>query len=360
VIAIYADAVAGAVSPNDTYATAVAARIDGRTREAIAAFEQLAKDRPRDADVWLNLGISYGAAKRYVQAERALQQSLALAPSYPDAQLAYARVAWFRGDFPAARARLAALLAGPPQAEAQALSRQIAAAEAAQPTAWRIDLTLSRSRLTRGLPDWSTQAANLSRRFPGHWGVGFGVEHTRRFGVSDTFVEAVVAPESSRFTEAYVAVGGAPDADYRARVAVRSGVAVEALRPGPWSLRLGADVGWSRYRVGDVYTVQPFVVVTRRGANVTLRSVNTLDEHKTYRRGYAVRLDGAVAPRLRLSAGWADAPESSDGVTVKVRAASAGAVFDLNDSTTLRLDATHDMRDAYDRDEAAISISKRF
>lgn len=108
-------------------------------------------------------------------------------------------------------------------------------------------------------------------------------------------------------------------------------------------------------------SLQPYVTFAwEERAALTVRSVNTLDENDDYRAGYAVRLEANPAPRLRLHVGWADAPESSDGRTVTVKAASAGLSVDLNAATAVSLTGVHEMRDAYDRDELAFGLTRRF
>jgi YaiO family outer membrane protein len=352
--------IAQAVAADPTFAEAQAARHAGRTAEAIAAFERLSRTQPADADIWLNLGLSYGAAERFVDAERALERAMALAPDYDDARLAHARMAFFRGDRATARARLGPLLSrNPPHAEAEGLRAQLDGA-AKPAVVWRVDLAYAHSHLTRGLPDWTATSLVASRRFD-RATVAAGVEHTKRFGLEDTYFEALGSRSFGRTGDAYVAVGGAPNADYRAKAAIRAGLSSEVAAATAWRVRLGADASWSRFPVGDVRGLQPHVSVTH-GDKITLsvRGVGVVDERDDFRAGYVLRAETALTGRLRVSAGWADAPESSDGVTVKVRAVSGGAAVDLDERSSLRLDVTHEMRDAYDRDEVAVGLARRF
>jgi YaiO family outer membrane protein len=338
------------------YAEAVALRTSGRPQEAATAFEALARERPADADVWLNLGLSYLALQRYQDADRALERTLALAPAYGDARLAYARSALFSGRPELARERLGDL-AGQ---EATTLRGQIESARADVQTRWRLDLAYARSELSNGLGHWTSAGVAVGRRGE-RVSLNLLAEHTTRFNVHDLYVEGLAARRVGRDGEAYIAVGGGPDADYRPEIAFRGGVSAPVARAGAWSTRLGADASWARYRSGEVKSLQPYLTLAwEERAALTVRSVNTLDENDDYRAGYAVRLEARPAPRLRLHAGWADAPESSDGRTVTVRAASAGLALDLNAATAVSLTGAHEMRDAYDRDELALGLTRRF
>lgn len=358
-------ALQAAVDP--AYAAAVQARTSGRIPEAVAAFEALSRQRPTDADVWLNLGLAYGAARRYAEADRALERGLSLAPDYTDLRLAYARNAWFAGDASAAEARLAPLLAGPAGAEARSLQQRIeasrtqaAASDEPAGAVWRVDLAHSYSWLSGELGDWRSRFVAITRQ-GGARAFGVSVEETERFGDQDVYVEASAYGAFANGADGFLAIGGAPDADYRPEFAVRAGgsVPVRGLA-GAWRVRIGADAAWSRYPVGDVRTVQPYLSVWRGPVDLVLRSINTLDERDEFRTGYAVRAGFAATDRLRLVAGWADAPESSDGMTVDVQAASFGAALDLDRRTTVRLDALKEMRKAYDRNELTLSLTHKF
>lgn len=338
------------------YSEAVALRTSGRAQEAATAFEALARERPADADIWLNLGLSYLALQRYQDADNALERTLALAPDYADARLAYARSALFNGRPDLARERLGAL----PGQEATALRGQIDSARTDLQVRWRLDLSYARSELSNGLGHWTSAGVALGRRGE-RVSLNLSAEHTTRFGVDDLYVEGLAARRVGADGEAYVAVGGGPDADYRPEIAFRGGVSAPVASSGAWSARLGADASWARYRAGEVKSLQPYLTLGWKArAAFTVRSVNTLDENDDYRAGYTVRLEAWPAPRLRLHAGWADAPESSDGRTVTVRAASAGLALDLNAVTAVSFTGVHEMRDAYDRDELALALTRRF
>ncbi|NGM48294.1 YaiO family outer membrane beta-barrel protein [Caulobacter sp. 602-2] len=344
------------------YAAAVQARQAGRTAEAIAAFDLLSKQRPKDPDVWLNLGLSRMAAQRYAEADRAFETTLTLAPDYRDARIAYARSALFSGRPELARRRLAPLLAtAPNDAEARNLEQQIAATQAmpGEPT-WRLDLAYARSELTKDLGHWSAATLALSKRLDPATTVGGSIEHTERFGVSDTYAEALVARRFGQRLDAFLAVGGAPDADYRPELSIRVGGSAALRDTGPWRARLGLDAVWSRYAVGEVKSLQPYLTLAAGPASLTVRSINTEDERGKHQSGYTLNGEWAASERLRLRLGYADAPESADGATVPVEAISGGIAYDLTSRWTVQVVGAHEKRTAYDRDEVGVAVTRRF
>jgi YaiO family outer membrane protein len=349
-----------AVSPaaDPAYAAAVEARLAGRTADAIAAFEQLSRVRPSDADIWLNLGLSYSAAGRYAEAEGALETALRLAPEYSDAQLAWARAALYRGDRVAAAQRLAPLEAArPDDPEVRRVAAQIKSAPD-QARRWRLDVSHAESRLTHGLGEWRATSLALGRSGRG-WSASGLIEQTERFGREDVFLEATLVRRLGR-GDAFLALGGAVDPDYRPEGSLRAGLSTVVGPEGPWRVRLGADAVFARYSSGDVRSVQPHLAIGLGRGEIALRSINTVDERDEFRAGYSLRGTWAAGQRLLLFAGWADAPESSEGVTVEVEALNAGAAMEIGEATQLRLDYTHETRPAYERDELALSVTRRF
>ncbi len=345
-----------------TYAAAVAARQAGRTGEAIAAFDLLSKQRPKDPDVWLNLGLSRMAAQRYGEADQAFETTLALAPDYRDARIAYARSALFAGRPELARRRLAPLLAaGSDDAEARGLDQQISATLAmpGEPS-WRLDIAYARSELSQDLGHWSSATLALSRRIDPRTTIGGSIEHTERFGVSDTYGEVLAARTFSPRWDGFIAVGGAPDADYRPEFTVRAGGSAGLRTTGTFRARLGLDGVWSRYAVGEVKSLQPYLVLAAGPVSLTARSINTEDERGKHQSGYTLNGEWSATERLRLRLGWADAPESADGATVPVEAVSAGVAFDLAPRWTVQIAGAHEKRTAYDRDEIGVAVTRRF
>lgn len=350
-------AVIDAQAADPAYMAAVNARTEGRLAEALALFDRLSRERPQDADVWLNLGLTNLALRRYDEADNAFETALRLAPTYRDARIGYARSALFRGRPALARDRLAPLS---DDGEVAILRTQITAAIEDRPAAWRLDVAHARSELSDGLGHWTATTVAVGQR-SGGISLSASAERTTRFGRTDVYLEVLGARTFASGVDAWVALGGAPDADYRPKASIRGGGSKAIGASGDWTVRLGADGAWARYAVGDVDSLQPNLSAAWKDRfTLSGRVFLTLDERDDFRRGYAVRGEWRPTDRLRLYAGWADAPESSDGRTVTVRAASASVAIDLTPRLTIQAGFAHEMRDAYDRDELALALTTRF
>jgi YaiO family outer membrane protein len=351
-------ALAQTVDADALYAEAVRDRQSGRSAAAIAKLQTVLAARPDDVDARLNLGLALLAEGRLDEADAAFVAVLKRAPTYADAQVGRARAARRRGDFAAARVAAAQARAlRPDDPEIAALDGSLAA-DVGDTLDLRLDAGYSFSSLTEGLPSWRETSVALSRRLDNRASLGLAIEQSDRFGTINTFLEARY---DQRFDwgGAYAALGGTPDADYRPEVSLRGG---GDLVLGGGGTTLTLDSGVARYPTGTVSTLQPGLEQALFGGRLVLgaRWINVLDETDEYRAGYSVRASWAVIPSLRIKAGYADAPETSDGATVDVRALSLGFDADLSDRWTLRINGLHEERDAYDRDEVAVGFGWRF
>ncbi len=313
----------GAIDPDQTYRAAVQDRLAGRTDAAIEGSRRVLTARPEDVDARLNLALALMAAGRLDDAATELDIILAQTPDYADARMARDRLTLLRRD----------------RAD------------------WRLDISTAYSDLSQGLDPWREATVTLSRR-TADGTVSGTIEHVERFDRTDTYVEVRLDRAVGRGT-VYGALGGTPDADFRPEIALRAG---GQMPVGIRGLATTLDAGLARYAVGTVTTLQPGFEYTSSGGTMILggRWINVWDERDTYRSGYSLRAVLAIQPSLRLRAGFADAPESSDGTTVDVRSTSLGMEVDVTERLTLRLNGLKEERTAYDRDEITLGFGVRF
>lgn len=339
--------------PRALYEAAVADRRSGRPADAVAKLEVVLAARPDDVDARLNLGLALLALGRLDEAEAAFAAVIARAPDYADAHAGLARIAQRRGDLATAR-RESAVASGlaPTDAEIAALARSLT-----EEPRWRVELAASRSQLSGGLPDWSEARVAVSRSLGERWNGALTVESTERFDNRDTYVEARLDRRLER-GGVYVAVGGAPDADYRPESLLGLGGQMRLTD------RLSAtlDATAARYATGRVTTIQPGVSleVLPDRLQVAARWIAVRDETGDDRHGYSVQSRWQATERLGLRLGYADAPESSEGFTVDVTSWNAGADISLTDRLMLRIGAVTEDRGAYDRQEGSVGLGLRF
>lgn len=312
-----------AADPDQVYAASVQDRLAGRHDAAIEGSRRVLAMRPEDVDARLNLALALMAAGRLDEAEAELDIVLSQTPDYADARIARDRVTRLR------------------RAEAN----------------WRFDVSSGYSDLSQGLEPWRETTMSLSRRMAGG-SISGAIEHAERFDRTDTYVEARLDRPVGRGA-VYGALGGAPDADFRPEIALKAGGQMPVGAQG-WAVTV--DAGLARYAVGTVTTLQPGLEYSTPDGRLVLggRWISVRDEQDAYRSGYSLRAVLAISPSTRLRAGFADAPESSDGATVDVRSANLGMEVDVTDRLTLRLNGVREERSAYDRNDISLGFGVRF
>ncbi len=339
--------------PTALYEAAVADRRAGRNEAAVTKLDAVLQMRPDDADARLNRALALLTLDRLDAAEADFEAVLALAPDYVDARMGLALVARRRGDIARARTEAErAVTAAPDRADAAALARSLRP----QPD-WRVDVDSSRSRLDLGLPDWTEVRIAAARTVSERWTVSAAGEWTERFDKEDVFFEGRL---DRRFAwgGAYASLGGAVKADYRPTVALRAGTEIRLSPVISGTL----DASAANFASGDVTSLQPGLAADLAQGRLRLaaRWINVWDETDHHRTGYAVSIGVAAADRLRFRLDYADAPESSEGVTVDVRAISAGVEIGLTDQISLRLGGLHEDRGVYDREAITLGLGWRF
>ena len=150
----------------------------------------------------------------------------------------------------------------------------------------RLDVVAATSRLSHGLPDWREVSIVGSAYRPGHWSASIGLEHTERFNAADDYAFVRFEVRRSGVGGLHVVVGGAPDADHRARSAFTLG-GDKALGE---QARLVLDATTADYAVGRVATFSPGLALGNEdvSAGVTVRWLNVWDENDDHRTGWVV------------------------------------------------------------------------
>lgn len=331
--------------PDNTEAQSLAARIAlarGDAAEAEVAFRSLSLRLPRDTDVLLGLGDSLRGTLRDAEARAIYTQ---------------------------------AAVADPASAEVQARI-----AQKIRPR-WRLDLDGSHSTLTKGNTDWREANVHLSYKLSERTTLTGGVEVTERFGRVNTLIDARTDHRWSDRWTSYLRLGGAPDAVYRPDFFTEAGGTYRLSQSfGTFGATLlTLDAGYARYATADVVTASPGIIQylldgrvwfstkaigTVADADVTVRGIDgasfvrgRIDKFG----GYLVKADVRAADDLTFFIGWADAPDASDGRVYPARALFGGAVYDIDETFSVKLSAAHEDRvKSYDRNSVNVGLTTRF
>jgi YaiO family outer membrane protein len=332
-----------------------AARLAGDYDRARCELDHAIAAEPDNADAFVEHGYLNATTGDSEAARYAFQRALALAPEHDDARFGLAQLAYRDGAFEVSRSWLDRIRAErQDDPEVVTLRRAVDRGDAPS-TSWRWDAVAAYSALSEDLSPWREASLAVTRR-SGDTSIGVAVERVQRFGLDDTYGEVRFARSDGRSTWG-LAIGGAAAPHFRPEAAIR----FEYASPERNGAAFDASLTIARYGVGQVDTL---TVRARNqvGAKLELnaRGILVLDEADAVRGGYGVGAAWQANDAALLDAAFVDAPESSEGVTVDVRTVVLGLATEVSSRLRVRVGVTHEQRDAFDRTELALSISRTF
>ena len=229
---------------------------------------------------------------------------------------------------------------------------------------WRFDVEASYSDLTKNMDAWREGALRAAYRVDSNTWIAGSAETSERFNKFDAYLEARIDRQFAPGTTAYAFAGGTPDADFRPEVALGAGGTARLFKDGDAIEALVAtlDLSYADYAAGDIETLNPgFEIYAFQGrAWATAKAINLWDETGRHRSGYLLRLDVSPAEDYRIYAGHADAPETSEGITLDTQSWFAGVSVPVAGTTTIKLSGAKELRDsAYDRTTVSLALSFR-
>jgi YaiO family outer membrane protein len=336
----------------------------GRYAEGLDMVREMVAADPRDVEARMLEARLLAWAGRNGEAETAIAAILAAQPGNSDALALAGAIAWYRGDVAAARARYEAAVAiSPSDQEAQlGLARAVAALSAGQEWAWRVDMGVDFTRSGGGSQkDWQEGFMRVGRKLSAATQVHLFAQHSHRFGEVDRFLEIGAEHSVAPWLRGSVAIGGTVAADFLPRRRIDAGGAVRvAADPGLLTATwLTVDARHADYRSGTVAHVAPGVQQYLFDGRVWvtgrfLMMKNEFDKHPT---GWEMRVDWQAWDKVRLFAGYADVPETTDNVTLPSTSRLIGAVFGIADDMDITLSAS---RQDPKRETIGAALSVRF
>lgn len=326
---------------------------------ARALVDAMAAEHPDNADVQVlaaRISMQEGDARA---AEEQFLFILERQPDNSEALVGLGDAQRARGDDRAARISYGkALVLEPASADIQQRLNQ------PPPTKWRADIGTEVSDLTGGRPPWTDNAFALSYALQPQTVIAGRTRMATRYDETDVQIEARIDHAFSQDFSAYGLVAGTPDADFLARFSVGGGASWRAYAPaGPRGpLLLTLDGRHDVFADTSVTTISPaaqyFFFDERLGLQV--RWIHSVNDEGTSVNGYAIRADFVATDRLRLFAGYSDAPEISEGTLIETKTVFTGTSLDLSDRLTLRANYAREDRETFDRNIFGFGLSVRF
>jgi YaiO family outer membrane protein len=387
---------ADAQSAAELYRQGVEARLEQRFEEATEALLKAAELQPDNADIFVQLGFSQLGAGALDAAAASFTRALDLAPDYHDARYGLALVAFRRGNLDEAR-RLTGLVveAQPDNQEALDLSGSIDAAIAASQSPatrsppppsvlaaevaneapspeeaparerkWRLDVGSEYSALTAGRGSWTDSIASLAYRLSAATTLSGAVRVATRPAGTDVQIQTRIDHAFNPRFSSYGSLAATPAANFLASYSLGAGASWRAIERsnGLGPIFVTVDARHDFYPASGVTTIAPGLQVFLFSERLGLsgRWIFSTDHAGATTSGYMVRLDATATDRLRIFAGYADAPEISAGAVVATRTVFGGLSFDVTEALALRANVAHETRAAFDRTSFGLGLTRRF
>lgn len=351
---------AEAAAPNDLDIRLAKARILGwmtRYGEASAALNQVLAARPRDADALALQGRLALYQNMPAKARDAFSRALALDARNLDAVIGLGDAARAAGSEQDARTYYLQAQAIDPGSKDVA-DRLAGKADETAPK-WTVSAAAGRSWLSRTtLKDWSEQSLRVERLL-GDGSVWVGAVHAQRFGLDDTEIAAGGSFRLGQGVSGTVEAATTPNDDFLPSWRLAAGLNAQ-ITDTTFAL---VDGSVRHYATGTVKGLSAGIEQYLFDGKLDLagRFVNSFDPVGRHLTGYALAATVIPIDRLRLRAGYADAPEADTGVVAGTRSFSAGLAFDLTARLTFRADYLREDRSgSYLRQELVAGLSYKF
>jgi YaiO family outer membrane protein len=358
------------LAPQDTDLQLARGRVlawSGRLGEAEQVFRGILARQPANLEAQNMTGRVLTWRKRYDAAEAVYTNILAAAPADADALIGRGDVARFQERYDEARGFYERALAVDPGSAD--LARRLEALRGAG--RWRLDGGYEHSFFAGDLrADWSTWHANLRYAADRRTGLALGLEHSRRFGLTDTQITGTVDRRFSDTASGYLRLGFTPAADFYAKHTLAAG--------GVWRVRGGegtdlpmlflADYRAATYAPGTAHSLWLGLTQYVSGRTAfTAKVLATRNLNRRWTDGWMLRLDREPADHWRWHLGYVDSNESLSSTVVdftrelRTRAAFGGIYYEFSPVHGIRLDLTHEWAGGLpDRNAVNVSFTTRF
>lgn len=345
---------------------------------AEAAVDAVLKRAPRSVAALILSGRIAYLQTKFGKSAGIYQKVLALQPSDLEARIGLGRALTGAGEYQIARNVLEQALKADPTSPL--LSKAILDLDAAENASavperqappperpWRLDLGGSQSLFSRSNnKKWRDGTLSLSHRFGADTSVRLGHLFSRRFGLTDTTMEASI---SHRFYEGFngaIAIAVTPSADFLPRWELSAAGALRALDNVPYfgDSWLTLTARQRHYKTGNIRAYNPGLrqVLLDGRLEVSGQFLHTHDaKADSHLNGWSWRIGIVPWTLLRLYVGRSKGPETDEGASRDVYSIFGGASVDISESLAIRIDAVREKRkQSFIRDKVSTALTLKF
>jgi tetratricopeptide (TPR) repeat protein len=310
----------------------------GNYTKAEQVLGKLGEGKDKNVDViLLKANLAY-YKHEYTDAIKLYQEVLKTAPNYNDAKIGLA----------------------------QTQKAQVNIATPSDAYKWQIDLGYEHSSFSR-VPqsEWNQEMLQITHFMDQNKTAVYGkINLYDRFKQTDYEYEAGITHIFKDYLNGYTLAALSPDPDFRPESKIAAGGAFRAIGREylPTPLWITLDSQYDTYSTTRIITNIPGVrLELPYGWSISSRMIAVKPTNAQLLYGRDLRIGGVVNDRLNFYAGYANAPETVDAVTVRTISYFGGLALNVRPDTILRIGYSHDDREnSYIRQGVNCIVSYRF
>ena len=288
-------------------------------------------------------------------------------PGNPDIQSGYGYLEYYRNDFKQADFHFQNVLAAYPDYEdaRKGLELTRKAREEARRNRGhtvRIDANAELSTFNNGRDDWNNQSVRVEY-VPGKIAINGKVARYDRFGLTDIQLMGGARSAHNGKWDWEVGGGFTPSADFRADVTGLARIGRKFEMENGTTLRSSLGYQIDDYdNTGTIGTLTPQIeAYFENGLILTGRLIHIIQDDVKNQTGFLVSADTPIVDRLSGRAGYANAPETVNGIVIDTESIFGGLRYQISESTDVHATYTRDDREnTYVRNGVNVGLTQRY
>jgi len=355
-----------ASTPEDISAQALVLAGDEKHAAALELINQQPYDVKQSYDVRFTRARILAWAGDHEASAAEYESLLSAYPGNPDIQNGYGYLEYYREDLDQAEYYFNQVLENYPGYEdARKGLKRVAGARADKLGTdynWRIDASSEISSFNNGQADWNTQSVRVEY-VPGRFAVFGSASRYERFGLNDLQFMAGLRSNSNSDFNWEIGAGFTPDADFRADFTGLGRVGYKFDLGNDTIIHSSVGYQFDDYGLtGDVHQVTPeLVAYLDNGMVFTNRLIHVMQDGQADQTGFLFSGLTPVTERLSARLGYANAPETVDGVAISTESVFGGLSYQLSDNTNIHGTYSLDNRKGvYIRDGFNVGLTQKY
>ncbi len=303
--------------------------------------------------------------KQYDEAAREFDRLMLDYPGNPDIQNAYGYLEYYRGNYDRADNLFNKVLAAYPGYEdaRTGLKRTQDARDEFRRNnhRWRLDVNGGTSSFDNGQADWNYQSARAERQLD-DVAVHGGVTRYERFGMTDVELIGGVRSNTDSAWDWQLEAGFTPSSDFRPETGAKARLGRTIETAGDTVIHASLGYHIDDYKTtGTVQQLTPQLTAYLDNDIVLNGRLIHVMQDGISDTGWMVSGSAPVADRLSLRAGYANAPETVNGITIDTESIFGGVTYSVTNSLDLHATYTLDDREnTYKRDALNVGITQKY